>query len=203
MYLRYLGTNYPTLVQKSERILLLPPGSSVFFLGSCAIFFNSVGGSDCCHVPHAITARTPQPDLAEIMWTVWSCSVLLLVCSLVLLPCSTTCSARDGPSPLAGPGGENAAGDGAPVIGRRSAAAAATATAAAQDARYFEAYSQLEHQAMMLRDRRRMDAYRAAILGQPDVFRGKVVLDVGCGTGVLSLWAAQAGARRVHAVEAR
>ncbi len=117
------------------------------------------------------------------------CPVVLLVLSLVFLASSATCSAgRSGVGAADGPSGGHAA---------------AAAAAAAQDARYFEAYSQLEHQAMMLRDRRRMDAYRAAILGQPDVFRGKVVMDVGCGTGVLSLWAAMAGARRVHAVEAR
>ena len=71
------------------------------------------------------------------------------------------------------------------------------------DASYFQAYGQLDHQLMMLRDVQRMQAYRMAILGHPEVFRGKVVLDVGCGTGVLSVWAAQAGARKVHAVEAR
>ena len=72
-----------------------------------------------------------------------------------------------------------------------------------QDEAYFGAYGNLEHQLMMLRDTVRMNAYQSAILGNPESFRGKVVLDVGCGTGILSVWAAQAGARRVFAVEAR
>jgi len=47
----------------------------------------------------------------------------------------------------------------------------------------------------------RTDAYRAAIEGNPSLIAGKRVLDVGCGTGILSLFAARAGARRVVAVD--
>eukprot|EP00967_Tisochrysis_lutea_P121690 scaffold200715_cov31-Tisochrysis_lutea.AAC.3 len=48
-----------------------------------------------------------------------------------------------------------------------------------------------------------MDAYHNAIMYNADVhFKGKTVLDVGSGTGILAIWAAMAGARRVYAVEA-
>lgn len=54
----------------------------------------------------------------------------------------------------------------------------------------------------MLRDRPRQIAYRDAIHQNRDKFRDKVVLDVGAGTGILSILCAKAGARRVYAVEA-
>ena len=69
-------------------------------------------------------------------------------------------------------------------------------------ANYFVSYGFLYHQKDMLQDVGRMDAYRNAILRNPGCFEGKVVLDVGAGSGVLSIWAAMAGAKRVYAVEA-
>jgi type I protein arginine methyltransferase len=36
----------------------------------------------------------------------------------------------------------------------------------------------------------------------PTLFRDAIVLDVGCGTGILSLFAAKSGAKRVIAVDA-
>jgi len=71
-----------------------------------------------------------------------------------------------------------------------------------EEGSYFCAYASLVHQKDMLEDEMRMDAYHDAILGNAENFAGKVVLDVGCGTGVLALFAAKAGAKKVYAVEA-
>ena len=43
----------------------------------------------------------------------------------------------------------------------------------------------------------RTEAYQAAIEGNPELFSGARVLDVGCGTGILSMMAARAGASQV------
>lgn len=63
-------------------------------------------------------------------------------------------------------------------------------------------YQLLANQQLMLEDVHRTSKYHAGILGNLPDFAGKVVLDVGAGTGILSLFAAQAGARKVYAVEA-
>jgi protein arginine N-methyltransferase 3 len=54
----------------------------------------------------------------------------------------------------------------------------------------------------MLSDDVRTMTYAAFILSNPSVFRDAVVLDVGCGTGILSLFAARAGAKKVFAIDA-
>jgi len=41
-----------------------------------------------------------------------------------------------------------------------------------------------------------MTSYHRAIMGNPQDFKDKVVLDVGCGTSVLTCWCARAGARK-------
>ena len=50
----------------------------------------------------------------------------------------------------------------------------------------------------MLNDKIRCEAYKAAIAAS---VKGKTVLDVGAGTGFLSVIAAKAGANHVYAVE--
>lgn len=50
----------------------------------------------------------------------------------------------------------------------------------------------------MLNDTRRVDVYRNALR---DAVNGKVVADVGAGTGLLSIMSAEAGASKVYAIE--
>jgi len=61
----------------------------------------------------------------------------------------------------------------------------------------------LYHQKEMLEDQRRMQAYYDSVFENKAQFQDAVVLDVGTGSGILAIWAAQAGARKVYAVEVR
>lgn len=93
-----------------------------------------------------------------------------------------------------------------------------------QESVYIDTYSRLSIHRAMLKDQVRTLAYREAILYNKHLFKDKVtytlfchiaytfvllppplcpqiVLDVGCGTGILSLFAAKAGARAVYAVD--
>ena len=63
-------------------------------------------------------------------------------------------------------------------------------------------YAQLLHQGNMLQDLTRTGTYRHAFLSNAVDFKDKIVLDVGTGTGILALFACQAGAKKVYAVEA-
>jgi len=71
-----------------------------------------------------------------------------------------------------------------------------------QDKQYFDSYAHLGIHEDMIKDRVRTNTYRDAILNNPSDFKDKVILDVGAGTGILSFFCAQAGAKTVYAVEA-
>ena len=52
----------------------------------------------------------------------------------------------------------------------------------------------------MLKDEVRTLTYRKSMWDNKHLFKDKVVLDVGCGTGILSMFAARAGAKKVIGV---
>lgn len=62
--------------------------------------------------------------------------------------------------------------------------------------------NQQDIHATMIQDKVRTGTYASYILTSPSLFTNAVVLDVGCGTGILSLFAARAGAKKVIAVDA-
>lgn len=86
--------------------------------------------------------------------------------------------------------------------GERSSGGAGVVDKGVDFANYFCTYAFLYHQKDMLSDRVRMDAYFNSVFQNKHHFIGKTVLDVGTGSGILAIWAAQAGARKVYAVEA-
>ena len=47
----------------------------------------------------------------------------------------------------------------------------------------------------------RTGSYKSAFENNPEVFKDKIVLDIGCGTGILSIFAARAGAKHVYGIE--
>lgn len=69
------------------------------------------------------------------------------------------------------------------------------------DVEYFNSYSSITVHELMIKDNPRTNAYKDFIEKNPQLFKGKVILDVGAGTGILSLFAARCGAKKVYSVE--
>lgn len=66
---------------------------------------------------------------------------------------------------------------------------------------YFTSYDHYGIHEEMLQDTVRTLSYRNAIIQNKEFFKDKVVLDVGCGTGILSMFAAKHGAKHVIGVD--
>ena len=66
---------------------------------------------------------------------------------------------------------------------------------------YFNSYSNFNIHEEMLKDKVRTGAYQKAILDNKEIFKDKIVLDIGSGTGILSFFAADAGAKHVYGIE--
>jgi type I protein arginine methyltransferase len=67
---------------------------------------------------------------------------------------------------------------------------------------YFYSYSHYGIHEEMIKDKVRTEAYMNAMIQNPSLFHDKVVLDIGCGTGILSIFALRAGARHVYGIDA-
>ncbi|ESO10254.1 hypothetical protein HELRODRAFT_72919 [Helobdella robusta] len=75
-------------------------------------------------------------------------------------------------------------------------------TDASSAEQYFQFYGYMSQQQNMMQDYIRTSTYQRAMLDNTMDFKDKVVLDVGAGSGILSFFAIQAGAKKVYAIEA-
>uniref|UniRef100_A0A914WSX9 type I protein arginine methyltransferase n=1 Tax=Plectus sambesii TaxID=2011161 RepID=A0A914WSX9_9BILA len=75
-------------------------------------------------------------------------------------------------------------------------------TEEASASQYFQFYGYLSQQQNMMQDYVRTATYQRAMLANTVDFKDKVVMDVGAGSGILSFFAVQSGAKTVYAVEA-
>lgn len=66
---------------------------------------------------------------------------------------------------------------------------------------YFDSYAHFGIHEEMLKDEVRTLSYRRAMYNNKHLFAGKVVLDVGCGTGILCMFAVKAGAKHVYGID--
>mmetsp|Transcript_5695 Transcript_5695/g.14417 ORF Transcript_5695/g.14417 Transcript_5695/m.14417 type:complete len:332 (+) Transcript_5695:264-1259(+) len=66
---------------------------------------------------------------------------------------------------------------------------------------YFDSYAHFGIHEEMIKDQVRTRTYYNSIMQNPFLFKDKIVMDVGCGTGILSLFAAKAGAKHVYGIE--
>ncbi|XP_011555540.3 protein arginine N-methyltransferase 1 [Plutella xylostella] len=91
--------------------------------------------------------------------------------------------------------------DGGPSKGDSVVANCVAKVALEDDEGYFSSYAHFGIHYDMLSDKVRTESYKKAILSNSETLKNKTVLDLGCGTGILSMFAASAGAKKVYALD--
>lgn len=78
-----------------------------------------------------------------------------------------------------------------------------TGISEASNTMYFDSYGNMSVHSLMLKDTPRMEAYFSAIQKSKDMIDGKIVIDVGSGTGILSMMCAKTcSPKHIYAIEA-
>jgi|ERR1711934_687516 len=91
----------------------------------------------------------------------------------------------------------------APAEGNKNEATSGTEVEKKDGSEYYwNSYAHFGIHEEMLKDEIRTKSYRNAIFHNKHLIKDKIVLDVGCGTGILSMFAASAGAEHVYSVDA-
>merc|ERR1719432_306406 len=98
-------------------------------------------------------------------------------------------------------GNDDSNSQGAKRRSKKEVVPVSEARTVAEDHSYFESYAHFSIHHEMLSDVVRTSSYRDAIQGNPGRLKDAVVMDLGCGTSILSMFSAQAGAKAVVGVD--
>jgi len=92
-------------------------------------------------------------------------------------------------------------GDEKPATAQADTTADVNATEMTSKDYYFDSYAHFGIHEEMLKDEVRTMTYRNSMYNNKHLFKDKIVLDVGCGTGILSMFAKKSGAKHVYGID--
>ncbi|XP_029927168.1 histone-arginine methyltransferase CARM1 isoform X2 [Myripristis murdjan] len=188
---------------EQELTLLLQPGLEAQQLtvqeddGASVLHFTVSKETECCRVGGQSFLIT-SGNLSVLLQFKTPCDLQNF---LRLLRRGDGRGRRRGCKEGGGRGGEGLEGEQEPSR-RHASVSELQAEASSSSTHSLQVHGCLSQQQSLLQDYTRTATYQRAFLVNEADFKDKVVLDVGCGSGMLSFFAVQAGAMRVYAVEA-